>query len=123
MKAYSVTEKYEHMGCIVWADNATEAKRLLHGTEHVFDAEWIDLRAKRLPDADELFYGSPVCDWDTEKGQRIYYKMGWWLTDCSECQECYSAEFPLVPESKLNDDGYCPQCAEELAEVKHEQLR
>jgi len=114
LKAYSVTECHENQGFICWAENPKEAKKLGIGSDETYGADYIDLRCRRAPEADEMYYGKAICDWYTEEGQRIYWKLGWWLEDGRQCQGCYDCwEYDKVPESRLNDDGLCSVCAKE----------
>lgn len=55
MKAWTVEDKasYEGFSTLVWADTLSEAKKKALLEEHMEDAEWVDLRARRAPYADD----------------------------------------------------------------------
>jgi hypothetical protein len=109
----------ENMGFICWAENGREAKKLGVGNDALGDCcEFIDIRVRRCPLADELFAGEVIADWFTEAGQRVYWKVGCIWPEASHCVQCYEPVFDKVPESHLNDDGFCAECAAELLELE-----
>ena len=59
MKAYGITAATAASECteIVFAENATKARQAALGSDALHEAEYIDLRARRLPFCDEYAPG------------------------------------------------------------------
>jgi len=77
--------------------------------------EWIDLRVTRCPEADDMFRGELVAQWDTAAGQRVYAACGGNMEDANTCNGCGETEWDKLPEYVLNEDSLCPECAAEAA--------
>ncbi len=81
LKAYAISSinDWEPQSVIVWSETSNKAKQL--GWKEFDDSEYIELRARRMPDMDGMQYDSEFkqnlylleeCDWQLEY-DRIYY--------------------------------------------------
>ena len=90
LKAYKVNEKDEQYSTIVFAKSAGEAKAIAQRCDCCEDATWIDIRVRRLPEADRLYKGYPEIDWyDSETRTMLVRDLGWSCMEPSwECDSC-----------------------------------
>lgn len=97
MKAYKVWDSADQDGCstIVFAENLREAKKLATSTDVCEYANYIDIRAKRLKAADELYKGKWEIDWyDNETRLALVKYFGWGCSDISfECDVCVAVRW------------------------------
>ena len=90
MKAYYAREKDGDYATIVFAESATQAKTIAQTCDCCEDASYIDIRVRRMPEADELYKGLSEIDWYDE-GTRVALvrDFGWSCFDPSwECDTC-----------------------------------
>ena len=108
MKAYMAFDEkaVEHCGTIVFAENGREAKKIAMATDACEDAKFIDIRVKRLKEADALYKGKSVIDWyDDETRLALVRDFYWRCFDTSwECENCVAKK-------------YCAWCEEDNAEI------
>lgn len=97
MKAYVAWDNaaIEHYETIVFAENSREAKKIAFTCEVCEDADYIQVRVKRLPQADKLYKGHPEMDWwDEETRLALVKELGWACEDTSyECDTCTAKEY------------------------------
>lgn len=85
VKAFSVTNG--EVNVLVYATDRAEAKTLGHGTDILCDDEWIDLRVKRQPLADQWAHdGGPRVDEDGDHMRDLgWYPLEMGGLDCTLC--------------------------------------
>lgn len=96
MKAWLVKEKGEFTATVVFAKNRNEAKSIALTTEACEGAEYIDIEARRLPEADLQYNGRDVMDWcDPDDRLFLVKKCGWTCEemDGDRCEDCSAKEF------------------------------
>lgn len=97
MKAYSAWDDkaYENYCTIVFAENAKQAKKIAFASEICENAEYIDVRVKRLPEADKLYKGRDEIDWcDPETRLALVKELEWACLDTSgDCDTCPAKEY------------------------------
>lgn len=97
MKAYLIHDKdfYNECSTIVFAENRNKAKVIAMGTDCCEDCEYIDIVAKRLPEADKLYkFKSEIDWWDVETRLFLVKELGWSCGDVSlECGNCAAKEY------------------------------
>lgn len=69
MKAYKAwyNASIESYSTIVFAKNSREAKKVAFTCDVCEDADYIQVRVKRLPEEDKLYKGKPEIDWWDEE--------------------------------------------------------
>ena len=89
-KAYHAREKDGEYATIVFAENATQAKLIAKMCDCCEDAQYIDIRVRRFPEADILYKGLPEIDWDDPDTRvALVRDFGWSCYDPSwECDTC-----------------------------------
>lgn len=97
MKAYKVwDEKAEENYCdVVFAESANKARQSAVGRGSCEWADYIDIRAKRLPLLDKLYKGKTYGDWyDMELRKVLVEQYGWTCIepDRAECERCKLCE-------------------------------
>lgn len=89
MKAYKAWDNaaFECYETIVFAENAQQAKKNAFSCELFETSEYIDVRVKRLPEADKLYKGQVEIDWwDNETRMVLVKELGWACLETSnEC--------------------------------------
>jgi len=72
MKAYRVwdSEAVEGYSTVVFAENASKAKRMAMRTDTCEDAEYINIRARRFPEMDDKYRGAWEIDWYNDDDRR-----------------------------------------------------
>ena len=95
LKAYHACEKDGDCATIVFAENATQAKIRAQATDCCEDAEYIDIRVHRLPEADSLYKGRSEIDWDDSETRVARVRdCGWSCFDPSwECDNCQAKQY------------------------------
>lgn len=97
MKAYRAWDNgsYEAYTTIVFAENASEAKKIASSTQACECAKWIDIRVKRELQADGLYKGRPEVDWYDDETRLVLVKDFWWscFEPSSECGSCVAREY------------------------------
>lgn len=97
LKAYRAWDNaaYENYETIVFAENAREAKKIALCCDACEDADYIQVRVKRLPEADKLYKGQVEIDWfDMETRTALVKELGWACLDTSyECDTCPAKEY------------------------------
>ena len=97
MKAFMAWDKeeIENVGTIIFAENAREAKRIAMATDVCEDAEFINIRVKRLKEADPLYKGKSEIDWyDEETRLALVRDLGWKCFEPSwECENCVAKNY------------------------------
>lgn len=104
MKAWSVYTDYSEGMSIVFADTAGKARQLAQGTDACEDADWCDIRVKRLPEIDGMEDREPKDNpWLNEEIRLTLVKeRDWACTEpqYSDCDSCLAKEF-----CHWHDDG------------------
>lgn len=100
-KAYYAHEKDSDYATIVFAESATKAKNIAKSCDIGEDARYIDLRVRRMPEADKLYTGFSEIDWcNPEVRVTLVRDHGWFCFDLSwECDEC-----PAKPHCKWHQE-------------------
>lgn len=97
MKAYQVhdSESVENCSTIVFAENRTKAKLIAQSTDTCEDSRYIDIRVRRLPEADRLYKGKLEIDWyDAETRIALVRDFGWACLEPSfECDNCPAVQY------------------------------
>lgn len=97
MKAYHVRDSASDDNCstIVFAENLTQAKLIAQSTDACEDARYIDIRVKRVPEADGLYKGNSEVDWyDDETRIVLVRDFGWACWEPSfECDNCPAKQY------------------------------
>lgn len=97
MKAYRVWDEKASDPCttIVFAENTREAKKIAMATDTCEESNFIDIRVKRLKEADYLYKGSREIDWyDAETRIALVRDFGWCCYDTSwECERCVARRY------------------------------
>ncbi len=91
MKAYEAWDagSYEGYNTVVFAETANAAKVIAMGTEACEDAEYIDIRVKRLPEMDGHYRGRSEIDWDDPEDRKALVSLGWACFETSRlCDYC-----------------------------------
>lgn len=100
---------------IVFAKSAGRAKVVALRGVDFYDCEFIELRARRLKKADKYAASEKYLSMDTASSQQIYREMNFHDLEASCCYGCGDYEFSLLPETHLNNLGYCKVC--EMEEI------
>ena len=112
MKAYFVsdTESYEDYCTVVFAETRGKAKVEALGTDACEDAEYMNIRALRIPELDSFYRGLPEMDWFNEQDQigmvryaNMYCTYEMSISEC-ECEKCKAKEWCCRYESEVGDD-------------------
>lgn len=97
MKAFIAWDKeeIESISTIIFAENAREAKKVAMTTDACENAEFIDIRVKRLKEADPLYKGKSEIDWYDEETRLVLVRdFGWKCFDPSwECENCVAKNY------------------------------
>lgn len=95
MKAYHAYEKDSDYATIVFAESAAQAKIAAKACDCCEDARYIDIRVRRMPEADKLYKGSSEIDWyDDETRIALVRDFGWSCFDTSrECDTCPARQY------------------------------
>lgn len=95
MKAWEVFDKLDDYSTIVFASTAGKARALALCTDTCEDSEFINIRARRVPEADKLYRGRYEIDWDNDKDRLFLVKeLGWICYDTSfECDSCCAKKY------------------------------
>lgn len=91
MKAYHVSCVDRDYATIVFAESRNEAKKLALRTDCCEDVQYIDIRVRRYPRADQLYDGkSWEIDWYNMDTRKFLVKeLNWSCYDASwECDTC-----------------------------------
>ena len=97
MKAYKAWDEKSFDPCatIIFAENTGKAKKIAMATDTCEEANFIDIRVKRLKEADYLYKGSSEIDWyDEETRIALVRDFGWRCYDTSwECEKCVAKKY------------------------------
>lgn len=97
LKAYKVWDNsaFENYETIVFAENSREAKKIAFTYDVCYNADYMQLRVKRQPEADKLYKGQPEIDWyDKETRLALVKELEWACEDTSyECDTCIAKEY------------------------------
>ena len=110
MKAWSVTEKEEGLGVIVFAETRSKAKTLGRTSAGLDEADWVYISATRMPELDGLKEESCVLDWS--ENVRIYWNAKWYsdIDNMRCCDDCGRYWYEDIPESFIDESGICVDC-------------
>ena len=88
-------KSFDPCATIVFAENTREAKKIAMATDTCEEANFIDIRVKRLKEADYLCKGSSEIDWyDEETRIALVRDFGWRCYDTSwECEKCVAKKY------------------------------
>lgn len=105
-KAYYVREKDSDCATIVFAESATQAKTVAQMCDCCEDARYIDIRVRRMKEADKLYKGLTEIDWyDSETRIALVRDFGWSCFDPYwECDDCPAKQYCYWHEQEENDD-------------------
>ena len=76
VKAYYAYEKGGDCATIVFAENRSQAKMIAQTCDCCEDAQYIDIRVNRIPEADKLYKGLSEIDWYDDETDN------WWNYQC-----------------------------------------
>lgn len=96
MKAYQARAFNRDYSTVVFAETAGRAKEIAQGTDACDDAEFIDIRVRRLPKADSLYCGKSEADWwDAATRLLLVKEYGWQCLDAEydECEDCPAKDY------------------------------
>lgn len=97
MKAYIAWDNasVETHSTIVFAVNSKEAKKIAFCCDVCEDADYIQVRVKRLPEADKLYKGKDEVDWwDMETRLALVKDFSWTCEDTSyDCDTCTAKKY------------------------------
>lgn len=97
MKAYKAWDNasIENRSTIVFAENSREAKKVAFNCDVCEDADYIQVRVKRLPEADKLYKGKDEVDWwDMETRLALVKNFSWTCEDTSyDCDTCTAKKY------------------------------
>ena len=119
MKAYHVWDEDNDEGysIVIFAETRSKAKTAARWTDACEDAEYIRIRAKRLPALDKEYRGREVMDWSNDLDRIALVKQGWhchpeyW--DPDDCETCPAADWcDLYNDSKEEPGPPDPNYAE-----------
>ena len=113
LKAFKISSRWAEGQMIVFAPTAGRAKSMALDSLIFDGCEYIELECNRCKKADQYATDQRILTMDTEKEQRIYQALGWFEFEATTCDGCGEYEFSLLPETQLDDDGYCVRCAAE----------
>ena len=96
-KAYAAWVDDSDKGCsVVFAQNARDAKKNAYSwAESCEDEKYIDIRVKRIPEADKHFDGNIIGDWyNMELRETLVKEYGWFCIEPNkeECEVCKLCE-------------------------------
>jgi hypothetical protein len=123
LKAWCVRSATDEYTTLVFAPTRNKARSLARSLEAFCDADWVDLRAKREPEADK--YVAQFCAYPSEGFAiecrttaecRVMRELGYFEVDADSapCDECGLHQWSLVPESciyEYHKGAFCKQCA------------
>lgn len=106
MKAFVVSAEGSEVSELVFAEKASRAKTLAHGSDWLHWYDYTELTCRREPKADKCAgtIEGVLCIDDAD-GQRILRDLGWRRIDGFDevCNDCERYEWDDVPESKLSE--------------------
>lgn len=107
MKAYYACEKDSDYATIVFAESATQAKAIALSCDCCEDARYIDIRVRRMPEADKLYMGHTEIDWyNAETRISLVRDFGWSCFEPSwECDNCPAKPYCRWHDQEDEDDG------------------
>lgn len=117
--AYTVTSAWCEGAVLVFAPNQSKAKSLASHDGMMADIEFIEMRCKRSPDADEYAneIGESVAWCGKKRHQEIMRELGWHQIDGgSYCDCCSLHEWDMIPESFIIntiEGEMCKVCAKD----------
>ena len=112
MKAWIVKEKGEFCSAVVFAENRNRAKSIAQTTDACEDVEYINIEARRLPEADSQYNGRSEMDWNDPDDRLFLVKNCGFRCEYIEPYDC----------SKCSAKEYCEMYQDELEELKLELL-
>ena len=109
-KAYRVEDSKSDECCstIVFAKSASEAKTIALATDTCSEAQYIDIRVKRLPGADHLYKGQREVGWyDSETRLTLVRDFSWSCYETSfECDSCPAKPYcRCFEDEEVTEDG------------------
>lgn len=96
MKAYKAWDEkvYDSGSTIVFAENIREAKKIAMSTDACSEADFIDIRVKRIKDYDVLYKGKSEIDWYDEETRIVLVRdFGWSCIEEYMCDTCWAQEY------------------------------
>ena len=90
IKAYCAFEKDGDTNTVVFAESANKAKALAYISDCFEGVDYIDIRVRRMPEADKLYKGMCEIDWyDQDTRITLVRDFGWSCNEQSwECDNC-----------------------------------
>ena len=94
-RAYYAYEKGMDCATIVFAETPSQAKQIAWTCDCCENAEYIDIRVRRMPEADKLYKGAAEIDWyDAETRITLVQDFGWSCFEPSfECDTCPAKKY------------------------------
>jgi hypothetical protein len=96
MKAYKAWDEkeYDSGSTIVFAENIREAKKIAMSTDACSEAEFIDIRVKRIKECDALYKGTSEIDWYDEETRIVLVRdFGWSCLEEYMCDKCPAQQY------------------------------
>ena len=96
MKAYKAWDEkgYDSGSTIVFAENIREAKKIAMSTDACSEADFIDIRVKRIKECDALYKGKPEIDWDDAETRIVLVRdFGWSCLEEYMCDKCPAKQY------------------------------
>lgn len=110
LKAYRVEDQdsYEGYSTVVFAESRSKAMLLAMGTDACEDAEYIRIRATRVPDLDGEYRGHFEMDWYDEQDRIAMVSHGWYCLepDRDDCAKCWCNEECEDYQNYLEDEAH-----------------
>ncbi len=110
MKAWIVHDTYNYNFYYIVVFAETRGKAIVNalGEPEFSGAEYIDLRAKRFPEADKMDRGYSRLDWDDSKDRYFLVSHGWQCDedylDDDDCANCIGKDICAYYKYRLEHD-------------------
>lgn len=115
LKAYRVEDldACDNFSTVVFAESRAKAKALAMSTDTCEDAEYVRIRATRIPELDGNYRGRDEMDWYNMDDRRALVRLGWRCyepdrDDCAVCQlkdDCEDYQDFLEDEARWYQEG------------------
>ena len=113
MKAYGVGEE-GGIASIVFARHHNTARSIGFGADECGCLEYEEIEVWRMPELDAIAVekGEGILDWEDDA--KVYRDQGWWYGDEDGlyCEMCEKYVYKNLPESQIDDDMICRECAD-----------
>lgn len=99
MKAYQLNTKYDFCSVVVFAETRNKAKTMGVGLDLLDYPAYIEIEARRLPQADKMYKNRSYMEWDDEQDRLFLVKECGWHCDpeyryyANPCEECIAKKY------------------------------